>query len=225
MTKCRTLLKGRKIIWLYGGYLATTLANISECLKLAWRYLRWSSNTLFHAVADKVSQAYGNLSAFVYVVWWGVSQMDAQLLRQQIPTMAPTQCSYLTAWLCVGGIGRDLRPRNEVPTSSYSSYAFYRGSVTCHGHTRMVIHVQAHTHVRAQTHTFSQEQRGAAFLKRMGLFNGGLRKGGVCADCKVMWKQKCLSLHYTVQASLFFAHTRHNRWYWNTIIESAAVLH
>lgn len=48
-------------------------------------------------------------------------------------------------------------------------------------------HTHTHTDTRVQTHTFPpHRKRGATFLNRMGLFNRGLRKDGVCADYKVM---------------------------------------
>lgn len=69
-----------------------------------------------------------------------------------------------------------------------------------------------HTCTHTDAHFFAHKQWGAAFLNRMGLFNRGLRKGGMCADYKVMWQncadlQKCLSSYYSVLTSLFVMHT------------------
>lgn len=121
------------------------------------------------------------------------SQMDMQLLGNKSHQWH--QCSAVIWWRGVGeGARADQLWSQAQKWSSHLQLfqlCFCRGSdmpLACmHGHTRAGIRA----HVEA--HTFTPKQRGAAFLKRMGLFNRGLRKGGVCADYKVMWK-KCAEL-------------------------------
>lgn len=67
---------------------------------------------------------------------------------------------------------------------------------------RMGIHVQAHMHARRLTH-FRPKQWGAAFLNRMGLFNKGLKNGGIPAGYEVIMV-KCADLQVPLILLLYF---------------------
>lgn len=94
--------------------------KISEAMQL---------RPLFKAVANPPTMPQPNvyLFVFVYAVWLGGVPDGHVAARQQIPSMAPMHCSNLDGVGLGGLTSHDLRPRNEAPTSSYSSYAFVAG--------------------------------------------------------------------------------------------------
>ena len=211
MTKCTTLLKGIKIIWLYGGYLATALANISECLNLALRYLRWSSYTLFHAVADKVSQPYVHLYMWCDegFLRWTCSCLGNKSQQWRRRNAVIWRRGSAWGWSAVLS-GLEMKfPPPVIPVMPFIEGAWH--AMGTHAWSYTCRHTHTHTRARTDAHFHSGTARGPHSWRDLGSFTGGLRKGGVCADYKVMWKQKFLSCHYTVQTSLFFANTRHNR--------------